>query len=67
MAQYAVHNQAMEVVNVVEWDGVTKWHPGPGLSAVPVSDPSVGIGSTFVGGKWVRPAPPPRPEQEEPK
>jgi hypothetical protein len=53
----------MTVVNIVAWDGKSDWHPGKGMNVVPVEDPiACIIGSTFVGGKWVRPTPPPEPE-----
>lgn len=33
--RYLVLNDQDEPVNVTLWDGITPWHPGEGLRAVP--------------------------------
>lgn len=35
---YVVLDADGEVVNVVLWDGVTDWHPGEGLKAIPETE-----------------------------
>ena len=35
MARYSVEDAQGKVVNVIEWDGVTPFNPGPGLTLVP--------------------------------
>jgi len=36
--RYVVVNEDGEVVNMVLWDGVTDWHPGEGLRAIPETE-----------------------------
>jgi len=35
---YVVLDADGEVVNLVLWDGVTDWHPGEGLKAIPETE-----------------------------
>lgn len=35
LRRFAVIDEAGALINITLWDGVTEWHPGPGLSAVP--------------------------------
>ena len=35
MARYSVEDGQGKIVNVIEWDGVTPYNPGPGLVLVP--------------------------------
>lgn len=59
---YAVINEAGEIVNVVSWDGVSEWHPGPSLQAVPIP-PGAGVGTKhrYINNEFVRPEPPADP------
>lgn len=48
MARYAILDKDNTVVNVSEWDGVTPWTPGEGLTAVLLPDNSpVEIDGTY--------------------
>lgn len=53
MARYAVLNQDNVVVNVIEWDGVTPYDPGEGLTLQFV--PTVDIGRVWDGTDFVTP------------
>lgn len=37
--RFLVLNEQEELVNIVLWDGVTPWHPGEGLRAMPEPEP----------------------------
>ena len=37
--RYLVLNDQDEPVNITLWDGITPWHPGEGLRAVPEPEP----------------------------
>jgi hypothetical protein len=37
--RYLVLNDQGEPVNITLWDGITPWHPGEGLRAVPEPEP----------------------------
>ena len=53
MARYAVLNADNIVVNVIEWDGVTPYDPGEGLTLQFV--PTVDIGRVWDGNDYVPP------------
>lgn len=53
MARYAVLNSDNVVVNVIEWDGVTPYDPGEGLTLQFV--PTVDIGRVWDGTDFVNP------------
>lgn len=56
MAQYAVvDNATTQVVNVVEWDGISQWTPPTGQSAVLLTG-SAGIGWTYANGTFTPPS-----------
>jgi hypothetical protein len=59
-----VDNASNEVVNMVEWDGVTAWAPPPGHRVV-IAPPDTDIGDTIVGAAVVK-KPPPPPVQPTP-
>ncbi|WP_447867172.1 tail fiber assembly protein [Rahnella bonaserana] len=64
MSNFAIVESAV-VVNIVIWDGVAEWSPNPGQTAVEVKDGNeVGIGYSFIDGKFVAPVQP-APTQEE--
>lgn len=64
MANYAIVESGV-VVNMVIWDGVAEWSPNPGQTAVEIKDGvEVGIGYSFIAGKFVAPAVP-APTQKE--
>lgn len=54
MAKYAVLNSNNEVVNLIEWDGVSEYNPGEGLTLrhVPVAK----IGRIWDGFDYVLPS-----------
>lgn len=63
VVKYAVIDVATgEVVNIALWDGVSDWHPGDGLFAVPGTE-GCQIGGTFDGQTNVF-SPPAQPEAE---
>jgi hypothetical protein len=49
LRRYVIVNQAGEAVNETLWDGITPWHPGQGLEAVPAD-------------QWQAAPPAPRPD-----
>lgn len=52
MSRYAIVDNT-KVVNVVEWDGQSNWHPGEGLIAVAVPEgKAVEIGDTYQAGTF---------------
>ncbi len=64
MSNYAIIKSGT-VVNIVEWDGVTEWEPGEGVSAIKVKNGvSVEIGYTYDGSKFIAP-PEPEPTHDE--
>ena len=60
---YAILNSANTVVNVIEWDGETPWHPPADHIAIPLIEG--GIGWTFADGQFIPPAEP-EVQTEEP-
>ncbi len=46
MDRYAVINSQNKVVNIVKWDGVSKWSPPAGCIVV-LSEAGAGIGGTY--------------------
>lgn len=62
MAQYAIVENGV-VVNVVEWDGSTKWTPPSGQVVAIPAGMTGGIGDAYANGKFTSPAPssPPAP------
>ena len=54
--RWAVVDSDGLVTNVVLWDGVTEWHPGPGLTVVNLAGSSAGPGWTYDGSTF---SPPP--------
>ncbi|MDE2233857.1 MAG: hypothetical protein KGJ90_07190 [Patescibacteria group bacterium] len=60
---YAVVDQNGNVVNVIEWDGVSNYPPPAGDTLVkdPYIPPRVGIGWTYQNGQFVYGSPPTPP------
>lgn len=59
MARYVITDALGAVVNVTEWDGVTEWTPGEGLTAVQSDEAQ--IGWTYDGETFAPPPPEPSP------
>jgi hypothetical protein len=53
---YTVVDGAGNVVNTVEWDGVTPWSPPAGQTGIPTNGAPVSIGWTWDGFQFNPPA-----------
>jgi hypothetical protein len=56
---YAVVDLSGNVINLVEWDGVTPYNVAPNTLVLATSQPNAQIGGTYVGGVFTAPATPP--------
>lgn len=55
MSIYAVI-EGSDVVNVIEWDGVSAYNPGEGMKLICVDGLPVGPGFSFDGENFIPPA-----------
>lgn len=53
-----IDKETRAVVNVIAWDGDTnKWQPPAQLDCVFIDQEGVGIGWSYIDGKWIEPVP----------
>lgn len=45
--RWAVINKNYKVINIVEWDGVSKWPPPAGCSVERIDNEKVGVGFLY--------------------
>lgn len=67
--RYAVIDENNALINVIVWDGVTPYDPGPGLSLVIINE-GVSYGPGWIYDPetqtFIDPTPPPPPPPEDP-
>lgn len=64
-----IDKQSKTVVNTISWDGDTsKWQPPTEFDFIRIDnlDIGVGIGWTYLDGKWIEPVPIISPALEQP-
>jgi hypothetical protein len=59
---YAVVTPGGNVVNIVNWDGVTPYNAAPNSLVLATGQPNAQIGGTYIGGVFTAPATPPAPQ-----
>lgn len=62
--RYAVIDKDGIVINIAEWNGITPYHPGSGLSLVPAAD-NTSTGDLKTSDGFVKPVPDVAEEQPQ--
>lgn len=59
---YAIVSPAGNVLNLIDWDGVSPYNAAPNTLVLAVGQPNAQIGGTYLNGVFTAPAAPPTPQ-----